>query len=70
MGTEDLAKQLKQEAVACRIKSRNLLDKAKNRSLEANKALLRDDNPDNDSEAANQIQQLRQELQRIFSNNK
>ena len=37
--------------------------------IEANKALLRDDNPDNDSEAANQIQQLRQELQRIFSNN-
>ena len=37
---EDLAKQLKQEAVACRIKSRNLLDKAQNRSLEANKALL------------------------------
>ena len=28
---EDLAKQLKQEAVACRVKSMQLLDKAKNR---------------------------------------
>ena len=36
---EDLAKQLKQEAVACRVKSRNLLQKSKARSKEANDAL-------------------------------
>jgi hypothetical protein len=37
---EDLAKQLKQEAVACRIKSREFLDKAKLRSDEATSALF------------------------------
>ena len=36
---EDLAKQLKQEAVACRVKSRNLLQKSKARSKEASDAL-------------------------------
>ena len=37
--------------------------------IEANKDKLRDDDTSNDEAAANQIQQLRQELQRIFSNN-
>ena len=37
--------------------------------IEANKALLRNDDTSDDAEAANQIQQLRQELQQIFSNN-
>ena len=37
--------------------------------IEANKVKLRDDDTSNDAEAAEQIKQLRQELQNIFSNN-